>query len=114
MNIASMLSALATASWVAALAIIVYAVMRTARGDSLRGAGGLVIGAVILALVLTTVSAGLVFIQPEERGGRLRRGCAGLSPGCAPARFALGDPLCRDRRALSHLTVHLYDVDCPA
>lgn len=68
MNIASMLSAMAMASWVAAIAVVVYAVMRAARGAAFKAAGGLVVGAIVLALLLTTVSAGLVFIQPEERG----------------------------------------------
>jgi regulator of protease activity HflC (stomatin/prohibitin superfamily) len=59
---------LATLSWIVAVAVIVLAVVRAARGRSFRAAGGVVIGTVILALVFTTVSAGLVFIQPEERG----------------------------------------------
>ncbi|HEX9680381.1 MAG TPA: prohibitin family protein, partial [Anaerolineales bacterium] len=33
-----------------------------------RGAAGLVLGALVVAAVLTSVSAGLVFIRPEERG----------------------------------------------
>lgn len=68
MNIATVLRALSSISWVLALGIIVMAVMRSAQGQSFRPAVGLVIGAIILALVLTTVSAGLIFIQPEERG----------------------------------------------
>ena len=69
MNVAEVLRAVATFSWLIALAVIVIAVMRATRGASgLKGAGGLVAGAVGLAAVLTTVSSGLVFVQPEERG----------------------------------------------
>jgi prohibitin 2 len=68
MNIATVLRALSSLSWVVALGVIVLAVVRASRGRSFKAATGLVIGAIVLALVLTTISAGLVFIQPEERG----------------------------------------------
>lgn len=68
MNIADALGVIATLTWFAAFAIIVLAITRAARGRPMRSAGGLVITAILLALVLTTVSAGLVFIQPTERG----------------------------------------------
>ena len=68
MNVAVVLSALATVAWVAALGTIGLAVARAARGQRMKGAGGIIIGAIILALVLTTISSGLVFIQPTERG----------------------------------------------
>jgi regulator of protease activity HflC (stomatin/prohibitin superfamily) len=68
MNIATVLRALSSISWVLALGVIVLAVMRSAQGRSFKAAAGLVIGAIVAALVLTTISAGLVFLQPEERG----------------------------------------------
>ncbi len=69
MNVAEVLRAVATFSWLIALAVIVIAVVRATRGASgLKGSGGLVAGAVALAAILTTVSSGLVFVQPEERG----------------------------------------------
>jgi regulator of protease activity HflC (stomatin/prohibitin superfamily) len=68
MNIADALRGLATLSWVATLAVIIFSVVRASRGRSFKAAAGLVIGTIILAIVLTTVSAGLVFVQPEERG----------------------------------------------
>ncbi len=68
MNVAVLLSALATMAWVAALVVIGLAVARAARGQRFRAAGGIVIGIIVLALALTTVSAGLVFIQPTDRG----------------------------------------------
>jgi regulator of protease activity HflC (stomatin/prohibitin superfamily) len=68
MNIATVLRALSSISWVVALGVIVLAVVRASRGRSVKAATGFVIGAIVAALVLTTISAGLVFIQPEERG----------------------------------------------
>ncbi|HSB91243.1 MAG TPA: SPFH domain-containing protein [Anaerolineales bacterium] len=69
MNVAELLRALATLSWLAALAVIAIAVLRAARGAAgLKGTGSMVAVAIALAVVLTTVSAGLVFVQPEDRG----------------------------------------------
>lgn len=68
MNLEVLFSALSTLAWVAALAVAALAIVRSARGKSFRAAAGIVGGVVLLAIVLTVVSAGLVFIQPEERG----------------------------------------------
>jgi len=68
MNVADVLRVLSTASWFLALAVIVLAVVRAGRNQPFKAAGGLVAGGVVVALLLTVVSAGLVFIQPEERG----------------------------------------------
>lgn len=68
MDIANMIRGLTTVVWVAVFALIVIAVVRAARGRPFRAAGTLVAGGVVLALLLTAVSAGLVFIRPEERG----------------------------------------------
>jgi regulator of protease activity HflC (stomatin/prohibitin superfamily) len=68
MNIASVLQGLATFSWLIVVGIIILAVVRASRARPLKGAVSLVIGTVIFALVLTTVSAGLVFIQADQRG----------------------------------------------
>lgn len=68
MNVAEVLRGVATLSWVVAFIIVVIAVVRATRGNALKGATGIVIGVVILAVLLTSVSSGLVFIQPEQRG----------------------------------------------
>jgi regulator of protease activity HflC (stomatin/prohibitin superfamily) len=68
MNIASVLQGLATFSWLLVVGIIALAVVRASRARPLKGAAGLVIGTVVFSLVLTSVSAGLVFIQADERG----------------------------------------------
>ena len=68
MNVADVLRGLATLSWIAAILVIGLAVLQASRGRSLKAAGTMVVAAVVVAIILTTVSAGLVFVQPEERG----------------------------------------------
>ena len=68
MNIAVVLRGLASLSWIAALVIIGLAVVRATRGQGFKAAGGMVLVAIVAALLLTSAGAGMVFIQPEERG----------------------------------------------
>ncbi len=68
MNVAQVLRGVSTLAWVAAFVVIAISVIRATRGRPFPGAAGIIIGAIVFALVLTSVSAGLVFIQPEERG----------------------------------------------
>lgn len=68
MNIAVALQGLATFSWLLLVGVIGFAVFRASRGKPLRGASSIVILIIVVALVLSTVSAGMVFIQPDQRG----------------------------------------------
>ena len=68
MNVAEVLRAASTLAWLLAFLVIGLAVFRAARNQTFKAAGTLVAVGVVTALVLTAVSAGLVFIQPEERG----------------------------------------------
>jgi len=68
MNIAVVIRGIATLAWVAALVVIGLAVFQSARGKTLKSATGLIIGVIVLALILTTLGSGMVFVQPEERG----------------------------------------------
>ncbi len=68
MNVAEVLRAVSTLAWLLAFLVIGLAVFRAARNQTFKAAGSLVVVGVITALVLTAVSAGLVFIQPEDRG----------------------------------------------
>jgi regulator of protease activity HflC (stomatin/prohibitin superfamily) len=67
-NIAEVLRGLASLSWVAALVIIGLAVVRATRGQGFKAAGTLVAAVIVAALLLTSAGAGMVFIQPEDRG----------------------------------------------
>jgi regulator of protease activity HflC (stomatin/prohibitin superfamily) len=68
MNVAMLVQGAASLSWLVAIVVVVLAVIRASRGQKVKGFGTLVILIVVMAIVLTTVSAGLVFLQPEERG----------------------------------------------
>lgn len=67
MNIASLLQGLASFSWLLVVGVIGLAVVRAARAKPLKGASPIIIGTIVFSLVLTTVSAGLVFIKPQDR-----------------------------------------------
>ena len=68
MNIVGIVSFLGILAWVGVFALITLAVIRSTRGKPLRSAwlGILVLAAI--AIVLNVLGAGLVFIQPNERG----------------------------------------------
>ncbi|PIZ25928.1 MAG: hypothetical protein COY47_03270, partial [Chloroflexi bacterium CG_4_10_14_0_8_um_filter_57_5] len=68
MNIASALQGLATLSWLLVVGVIALAVVRAARAKPMKGAVSITIGTIVFSLVLTTVSAGLVFVQADQRG----------------------------------------------
>jgi regulator of protease activity HflC (stomatin/prohibitin superfamily) len=67
-NIANLLQGISGLSWLALMGVIILAVVRAARNRPLKGAGRILLVITILAVLLSTVSAGLVFINPQERG----------------------------------------------
>jgi regulator of protease activity HflC (stomatin/prohibitin superfamily) len=68
MNIASVVQGLASVMWLVALGVLGFTVFNAARGRKFGGGATLVVGAVVLAVALTVVAAGIVFIEPDERG----------------------------------------------
>ena len=68
MDIANLVQGLATLVWLAALGALGYVVFNAARGRKFGGGAAVIVGVVALALVLSTAAAGLVFVEPEERG----------------------------------------------
>lgn len=68
MQITILVSALAAFSWLVVVGFLALAVLRARQGKKTRGAITGIIAAVIAGVLLSTVSAGLVFIQPQERG----------------------------------------------
>jgi regulator of protease activity HflC (stomatin/prohibitin superfamily) len=61
-------SAIATIAWIVAIVVIGLAVVRATRGQAFRGAIGLIIGSIAVALIATVISASIIFIQPTDRG----------------------------------------------
>lgn len=68
MNVADVLGALSTVAWMGVLALVALLVARAGRGKPVKSGGAMVLALIVAAVALTVVSAGLVFIQPEERG----------------------------------------------
>lgn len=68
MNVASFIRIFAVVGWLAFIGLIAITVMRASRSKNVKGMVSIVLIVLAAALVLSTVSAGLVFIQPEERG----------------------------------------------
>ena len=68
MNVASFVQIIASFSWLLFLGIIALAVIRASRRQPIKGVTTVIIVIGVLALLLSAVSAGLVFIRPEERG----------------------------------------------
>jgi regulator of protease activity HflC (stomatin/prohibitin superfamily) len=68
MNFSSVLQGLVAILWIGVIGLLVLTVVRASRGYKVRALSIAILVTAILAVVLTSVSAGLVFIQPEERG----------------------------------------------
>jgi regulator of protease activity HflC (stomatin/prohibitin superfamily) len=68
MNIGVALKAFATILWLLVAGLVVLAVVRASRDRKVGGLSTVIIGVIIAALLMTIISAGVVFIQPEERG----------------------------------------------
>jgi regulator of protease activity HflC (stomatin/prohibitin superfamily) len=68
MNIAIVVQGLATFSWLLVIGIVVIAIVRASRARPVKGISTMIVVLIIFAIALSSVSAGLVFIQPDERG----------------------------------------------
>ena len=68
MNVASVVQIVASLSWLLFIGVIVIAVMRASRRQPVRGLTTVIVVIGALALVLSSASAGLVFIRPDQRG----------------------------------------------
>ena len=68
MNIASIFRGLATLAWILTIAITAFAVVRASQHRPLRRGPTTVLIMGSVAIVVTVLSLGLVFIEPQERG----------------------------------------------
>lgn len=68
MNIAVLFKGLASLSWFAFIMVLGILIRRVSRKESVTGITSAVIGVLIFAVVISVVSAGIVFIEPNERG----------------------------------------------
>jgi len=68
MNITVVVSTIAGLSWLLVVGMLVLVVLRASRQQPIKGLSTGLILSVVFAVLLNTVSAGLVFIEPQERG----------------------------------------------
>lgn len=68
MNIASLFQGVATLAWLALVAVVVFIILGASRNRPVRGGGTMILIVALTAVVLTSIGAGIVFINPEERG----------------------------------------------
>jgi regulator of protease activity HflC (stomatin/prohibitin superfamily) len=68
MNVSSLLQGLVALLWMLVVGLIILVIVRASRGKSTKVFSTATLIIAVLAVTLTTVSAGLVFIQPEQRG----------------------------------------------
>ena len=67
MNIAILFQGLASLSWFAFIAVLGMVIMRASRKQPTKGLTSLMVGVLIFALVISVISAGIVFVEPNER-----------------------------------------------
>lgn len=68
MSLTTVLGAIAGLSWLAVIGVIAITTARTARGMPTKGSGTMIGTVVLIAVAINIASAGLVFIEPTERG----------------------------------------------
>jgi regulator of protease activity HflC (stomatin/prohibitin superfamily) len=68
MDIATLVSIISIFGWVLAVGLLVFFVFRASQGKPVPRSGVYVFIAAIVAVVFSTISAGLVFIDPDQRG----------------------------------------------
>jgi regulator of protease activity HflC (stomatin/prohibitin superfamily) len=80
MNIADVVRSLAGFAWLAAVGLGVLMIVRVGRSQATRGLGSLTVSILVVALLLTILGAGLVFVEPDERGVVITIGKGGILP----------------------------------
>jgi regulator of protease activity HflC (stomatin/prohibitin superfamily) len=68
MDIASVIRFLSLIVWAVAIGLVVVTVARAGRGQGVKGLSTMILVTIIVAAVFSVVGAGVVFVQPDERG----------------------------------------------
>jgi regulator of protease activity HflC (stomatin/prohibitin superfamily) len=68
MNIAALLTGVVTVMWVLAVLALALVIVRASRNQPIKNNIIVMLVTILVALLLTSVNAGLVFIEPQERG----------------------------------------------
>jgi regulator of protease activity HflC (stomatin/prohibitin superfamily) len=68
MNISSVFQGIATIAWIGFIGLLATTFVRSSRNQPTKGLSSLVIVFLVLAIVLTTVGVGVVFLQADQYG----------------------------------------------
>jgi len=68
MNIVDVIRSVAGLAWLVAIGLAVLALARAGRNQSAKGIGSTVVIVLVVAAILTTLGAGLVYVESNERG----------------------------------------------
>jgi regulator of protease activity HflC (stomatin/prohibitin superfamily) len=68
MNVSFVLRTVVTIVWIIVFGLLALAVVRASRGQKVKALSTTILVLSIFAVILTSIAAGLVFIQPEQRG----------------------------------------------
>jgi regulator of protease activity HflC (stomatin/prohibitin superfamily) len=68
MNIVDVIRALAGFAWLAAIGLGILALTRAGRNQTSKGIGSTAVVVLVLAAILSTLGAGLVYVESSERG----------------------------------------------
>jgi len=68
MRITDLIAGLAIVLWLGAISTVVLSSVQAARGQKVKNSKGIIMAFIIAAILFSTASAGLVFIEPQERG----------------------------------------------
>jgi len=79
-NLVGIISFLAVVAWFAVFGVLALIVLRSTRGKPMPGGGLILLATVLVAVALNILAAGLVFIQPSERGVVVTIGEGGIRP----------------------------------
>jgi len=68
MDISTLLAGIATIAWIAFVGVVALVIVRASRNKPMHGAGITILITAVIAVLLTSLSSGVVFIEPQERG----------------------------------------------
>jgi regulator of protease activity HflC (stomatin/prohibitin superfamily) len=66
MNISSLLQGVASFAWIGLVGVIVVMFIRSSRNQPSKGLGTAAVVLLVVAIILTSLGAGLVFVEPDE------------------------------------------------
>ncbi|MCX6081632.1 MAG: prohibitin family protein [Chloroflexi bacterium] len=80
MNIAQVIQFIASGAWLIVIGLVVLMVTRSSRGQPVKGFSTSVVLMIIVSVMLSTVGAGLVFIEPDEMAVVITASQGGIRP----------------------------------